>query len=123
MIGDNLETDVLFGINCDIATLLVMTGKSHAKAIATITASSQKLTNHSAWSRCHQRIPPIGRTQEGHCTRLHREQHRRLCGTGRKGNDSFVSNTRWAISRHDKTVDIGTTSAEDSGLRDVSLAQ
>ena len=43
MIGDNLETDVLFGINCDIATLLVMTGKSHAKAIATITASVAKV--------------------------------------------------------------------------------
>jgi 4-nitrophenyl phosphatase len=27
MIGDNLETDILFGINSNIATLLVMTGK------------------------------------------------------------------------------------------------
>lgn len=27
MIGDNLETDILFGINSNITTLLVMTGK------------------------------------------------------------------------------------------------
>ncbi len=27
MIGDNLETDILFGINADIKTLLVMTGE------------------------------------------------------------------------------------------------
>jgi 4-nitrophenyl phosphatase len=27
MVGDNLDTDILFGINSGIATLLVMTGK------------------------------------------------------------------------------------------------
>lgn len=36
MIGDNLETDVLFGINSNIATLLVMTGTSCAKAFPSI---------------------------------------------------------------------------------------
>lgn len=29
MIGDNLETDILFGINSNITTLLVMTGTLH----------------------------------------------------------------------------------------------
>ncbi|KAJ9121074.1 hypothetical protein QFC24_005055 [Naganishia onofrii] len=29
MIGDNLETDILFGINSNITTLLVMTGVTH----------------------------------------------------------------------------------------------
>lgn len=33
MIGDNLETDILFGINSDITTLLVMTGVTHESMI------------------------------------------------------------------------------------------
>lgn len=34
MIGDNLETDILFGINSNIATLLVMTGVWRARVAA-----------------------------------------------------------------------------------------
>lgn len=39
MIGDNLETDILFGINSNIATLLVMTGVTDEK---TLSASETK---------------------------------------------------------------------------------
>lgn len=56
MIGDNLETDILFGINSNITTLLVLTGTP--PLFPSLPLRTRVLTPSRAGDRCHPRVPP-----------------------------------------------------------------